>query len=230
MKVRDYFWGFLCLFGVNYAAAYNIRGEVLNTFRARVSALEKETNAEYFFYLFAYEGDKKLAEEAHTFASFIQVDRRSRRQDWSTISWYPKYYEKNKKVCIFKNLLEAATHELKGSPCAPEEGKNYSLEKTLEWAGEPGKKLYAWGPYAIEEDFYYLGLDRIQYLNSGAVKFLADDRKTRLDGIAINCMRAVSDLNGTQMPHRGFLGKEYGIWGLKGSSYVLEHLLKHEFL
>lgn len=210
-------------------ANQNAQGE-LEKFRTRVSqqaALEKKTV--YYFYLFAYEGAKNKAKDSHTFASFVRVDP-NKKQYWSTISWLPRHFSETKEICIFQDLIEAAKFEIGRNPCGPEEGFNYSLSETLQLAQETQKKVTAWGPYKIDKSFYNLGIERIRNLNSGTVKYLADDRKTRRNGTAINCMHAVSDIGGSFASKGGFLNIGYGIWGAKGSRHVFWHLVNSGYV
>ncbi len=191
------------------------------------SALEKQTA--YYFYLFAYEGPKNKAQDSHTFASFVRVAP-NKKQYWSTISWLPKHFYKTKKICVFEDFLEAARFEIGQNPCGPEVGTNYSLIQTLQLAHDTQKKVTAWGPYKIDQTFYNLGLERVHYLNSGAIKYIADDREARLSGVAINCMHAVSDLDGSFASRGGFLNIGYGVWGVRGSKHVFWHLAKRGYL
>jgi len=218
-------FGFLRLSHANQNVQRDLRE--LQSRVSQQSALENQTA--YYFYLFAYEGPKNKAQDSHTFASFVRVAP-NKKQYWSTISWLPKHFYKTKKICVFKDLLEAARFEIGQNPCGPEEGTNYSLGQTLQMASETQKKVTAWGPYKIDEAFYKTGQDRIHYLNSGAVKYLADDRTTRRKGIAVNCMHAVSDLEGHFASNGGFLNFGYGVWGVRGSKRVYWHLANRGYL
>jgi hypothetical protein len=121
---------------------------------------------------------------AHSFATFVRVC-------WAgdgpccapfvleahTISWLPE----NMKVRV--NAL------------LPECGKNFDLHTTVRWALGNEARTSLWGPYPIEKCLYDRALDRIAELNSGRVRYKADDAG-RNSARVCNCIHAISTIVG----------------------------------
>lgn len=199
--------------------------QTLRTEIATRIAKEKMRLPAYFFVGFGYEGASNPASESHTFASFVSVDAGG-DQTWSTISWLPTTFKQTQSICVFANFGEATKDTILGNPCDPVAGTDYDLTSTLGWAVAGDRTLGVWGPYHVTKDLYDLGQQRIAFLQSGAVDYLADDRDTRKDGTegtAFNCMHAVSDLSG-HFYTESFLDRfAYGNWGLEGTTNVMKH-------
>lgn len=205
-------------------AKYPVRASLRREIAERLASERLPTPA-YFFVGFGYEGSEKLASQSHTFASFVRVDGDG-EQTWSTISWLPKTFAADQTICIFEDLGDAAKQKLFGNPCEPVVARNYDLTKTVGWAVAADRKLGIWGPYRIKRELYDLGKARVDFLESGAVSYMADDGDTRKKGeagAAFNCMHAVSDLRGHFYPQTFFDRFAYGNWGIRGTRYVMEH-------
>jgi hypothetical protein len=77
-----------------------------------------------------------------------------------------------------------------------------------------------WGPYEITQKGFDLGVKRLRLLESGKIKYRADDRGYRKDGVAINCFHAMAGLE-ELYPNGGLFGTGFKMWGLKGTARVL---------
>ena len=60
-----------------------------------------------------------------------------------------------------------------------------------------------WGPYEIEKKAFDLAVKRKRLLDTGTIKYRADDRLYRKDRVAINCFHAMAGLN-ELFPDGGF--------------------------
>jgi hypothetical protein len=77
-----------------------------------------------------------------------------------------------------------------------------------------------WGPYEITKTGFDLGVRRKDLLDSGKIKYRADDRLYRKDRVAINCFHAMAGLD-ELFPNGGLFGTGFMMWGLNGTSRVL---------
>ncbi len=186
-----------------------------------LTAVNQDTS--YYLVVFGYEGRFNPANQSHTFAAYVQATPDG-QQVWSSISWLPADFVNTRSICIFKNILGAIKDEIRGNNCEPVVGRNYSVSQTLQMAQGTRKTLGIWGPYRITREMYSRGIERVVALNNGQTKYLADDRKTRPTGEAINCMHAVGDLFDQGPGKGGFLNLGYGIWGIDGTKHVLNFL------
>jgi hypothetical protein len=168
----------------------------------------------YFLVMFGAQDAVNHARNSHTFATFVRAeiapgeDLGNATLDVHTISWIPADYEETGDVCVLF--------------CPVEEGRDFTLDETLAALEDNGRLVEYWGPVEIQRDLYDRAIARIGFLESGAVAYRANDRRTRdpaffgEPGGAINCMHAISDIG-------GFL--ETGLdWGPPGSEDVLEFL------
>lgn len=190
--------------------------------RREVAALgAQKAGSSYFMIPFASQGLDNLASESHSFATFVKRDSDG-HQEWQTISWLPADFYIHFELCVFRNAAEALWNEIWRKNCDPVRGYNYSVRESLEFSRQLGRALAVWGPYRISAELYALALEQIRLLESGAVDYLADDRRARSlsPRPAINCIHAISDLPGHQarIPFNPF-----GVWGFAGTRYVLRH-------
>jgi hypothetical protein len=76
------------------------------------------------------------------------------------------------------------------------------------------------GPYEIDKKGFYLAVDRKRLLDTGTIKYRADDRLYRKDRVAINCFHAIAGLT-ELFPNGGIFGTGFKMWGLNGTARVL---------
>jgi hypothetical protein len=100
--------------------------------------------------------------------------------------------------CPQNPVLEA--HTISWLPCnmvvrlwalCPEEGRNFELHKTIRWCLCNDMRVSLWGAYQIDPELYCLAMRRIGVLESGQVRYLADD-SFRNDERVTNCIHAIS--------------------------------------
>ena len=218
---------FLLIGGIMFAAASEPLKKLI--VGRMMSAVDKELLSEtnkgshFFMTVFSYQDKGNHPEASHTFATFIEIDQFGKRKI-STISWLPEDFKKNYKLCVFKGQL----WPIEGmNECKAVRGKNYSLDETLGFAARGKRKVGMWGPYEIQKTLYQQAQNRIKVLESNSIMYAADDRYTRKQGVAVNCLHAVSDLGGTRSERGGFLGTGWGVWGFSGTIQILKHFNKN---
>jgi len=175
--------------------------------KAHSESIEAEAPARsaYYMIVFASQSESNEPRSSHTFATFVKArgkhesEEDFRIEEAHTISWMP-------------STLDVVILRLR-----PEAGANLDLQATLRWADSVGARVYAWGPYQIQEELYERALAQEARLNSGAVQYKAVDDRFR-PGPASNCIHAVSDIAGDD----GLLhvGRQ---WGQAASGVVVEH-------
>lgn len=153
------------------------------------SGASAASHRRHFMIVYGFQDAINTPRNSHTFATFLELSWSDSTGDFTgiqvhTISWYPTSME-----IRFYRLL-------------PEGGLNLELTETLALAASRGVSVIRWGPVEISEDLYFTALRQIDFLNSGAVDYIAEDRflrnaaYSREPGGAINCIHAVSDLGG----------------------------------
>lgn len=191
--------------------------------------IRSPASSTYHLVLFAVEGEENYPKDSHSFASFVYVDEQD-QQHWATISWLPETFADEGEVCAFDDIGDAIGDTIWGSPCDPVVGKNYSVRESIDFALERGKKLAIWRPIFIPPELHTFAKQRIKYLNSGVVKYVADDRNTRKREEAINCIHAIGDMDESRMSYGGFLGSGYKVWGIKGTRHIWKHFYKWDWI
>lgn len=168
----------------------------------------------YYMVMFGYQGPANLGRDSHTFATFVKatgpepfnLDTDIETHD---ISWIPANISGGEILCTI--LF-----------CKPQTGKNYSLHETMLIGTTSGRKVRWWGPYEINEELFQRAVKRVEFLNSGKVRYKALDdgfrgpAKFNSPGGASNCVHAVSDIGGDM--NQGLN------WGYSGSQKVVKHL------
>jgi hypothetical protein len=147
------------------------------------SAVQAEQG--YYLVVFASQADNSSPITSHTFATFIQAtwngDGSGQPQvQTHTISWMPASLN----IVLLRR--------------APEPGRNLDLAQSLDWARSLNLRTTAWGPYRIKKRLYDLARMQKARLESGDVAYKALDRSVR-PAVAINCIHAVSDIDGTTL-------------------------------
>ena len=148
---------------------------------AFVAAGQARAGQDYYLLMFASQRDDYAPNYSHTFATFVEANWAGERPcppstatlEPHTISWLPR-------------TLEIHTLAL----CA-ECGHNFSLKETLHFALATGQRISLWGPYRIEPELYHRALRRIDLLESGRVRYKANDTGRDSDRVS-NCIHAVS--------------------------------------
>jgi len=119
---------------------------------------------------------------SHSFATFVRATwpgdepcANSAELEMHTISWLPA------NMIVRTNAL------------FPEVGHNFHLYETLCYAYRNCERVSMWGPYQIECDLYRRALKQKALLESGAVRYKADDMGRKPDRVS-NCIHAVSSV------------------------------------
>ncbi len=155
----------------------------------------------YFMLIFGSQRIPRNPNYAHTFATFVRQSGDTGQLESHTISWLP---------VKFPIRLQA----IRAEP-----GHNYGLEETLRLVQADGQRVSLWGPYEIETRLYDRALKQIRLLESGTVRYKANDGFYRSDNVS-NCIHAVGVLS---EGHR--LRIISPGWGDTASHFVLESLM-----
>jgi hypothetical protein len=188
----------------------------------------------FFIIPFAYENDGNQPEFSHSFITVIRVlaDGRQPTRDsevrvgtfkrWKfeafTISWIPHDFLENPHLCVFKSFGARVFPKLNKCPLSV--GKNFSLEETIKMATNAKVVVGMWGPYEVTKEGFDLGIKRKKLLETGTIKYRADDRLYRKNRVAINCFHAMGSLD-ELFPNGGAFGTGFKMWGLNGTTRVL---------
>ena len=188
----------------------------------------------YFIIPFAYEDKGNSPELSHSFMTVIRVYGDSqqpqateglegyfvRSYDFEafTISWLPADFVENPNLCIFKGI--GAAVDPNRNECPVPEGKNFDLPTTIQFAVQAKVAVCMWGPYEITKGAFDLAVGRLRLLDSGKIRYRADDRPYRKHRLAINCFHAMAGLD-ELYPDGGIFGTGFKIWGINGTKRVL---------
>ena len=211
--------------------------QIVNRIRAKVSARLREgrlTQDRFFIIPFAYENDGNDPELSHSFMTVIRVFAEGKRprpnsefktgtyKGWNfeayNISWLPADFMENPHLCVFDGVGSRLFAKRNQCPISP--GKNFTLEDTIKLAVKAKVAVAMWGPYEITQAGFDRGVKRKQLLDSGTIKYRADDRLYLEDKIASNCFHAMANLD-ELFPRGGVFGTGFKMWGLNGTSRVL---------
>ncbi len=211
--------------------------QIVNRIRAKVTARlgeQRNTRDRYFIIPFAYENRGNDPAYSHSFMTVIRVfsdDKQpavtdglkarkyqNRLFETFTISWLPHDFLKNPNLCVFDGTGARLFPSLNRCPLSV--GKSFSLEDTIRLAVDDKSAVAMWGPYEITKPAFDLVVKRMRLLNSGAIKYRADDRLYRKDRVAINCFHAMAGLD-ELYPNGGLFGTGLKMWGLNGTARVL---------
>ena len=136
----------------------------------------------HFLLMFGSQRIPNNPDYAHTFATFVRVQwagdgpcRKGAHFEAHTISWLPS------------NLVVRTRAFL------PESGKNFDLDTTLRYALCNKERVSLWGPYEIRPDLYCRALKQIDRLDSGKLKYKANDTAFPASRVS-NCIHAVSEV------------------------------------
>jgi hypothetical protein len=143
---------------------------------------------------------------SHSFATFVRAvwdgpGCTTPRLEAHTISWLPQ-------------SLRIRTFALR-----PECGQNFDLTFTLRHVLSEGERVSVWGPYQINRDLYLKALAQKQLLESGQVRYKANDIGYPTDCVS-NCIHAISSI---VEGHR--LHVVIPSWGETASYYIQRQLM-----
>jgi hypothetical protein len=210
--------------------------QVVGRIRAGIAPrLTKELKEErYFMIPFAYEDDGNHPEKSHSFITVIRVfasDKDTKLtpelptreyKDWEfeafTISWLPADFMENPNLCVFEGPGARLFASKNKCPISP--GKNFNLKDTLKLGADAKNAVAMWGPYEIAKPGFDLGVKRMRLLDSGEIKYRADDRMYQKDKVAISCFHAMAGLD-ELYPKGGLFGSGLKMWGFNGTARVL---------
>jgi len=188
----------------------------------------------YFMVPFAYQNRRNNPEFSHSFITVVRVLATGKQaagdselmtgsyRHWQfeayNISWIPHDFLENPHLCVFHGF--GARLFPSWNTCPLSEGKNFNLHDTIRIAANARVAVGMWGPYEVSKPGFDLGIKRKRLLDSGTIKYRADDRLYRKDQTAINCFHAMASLD-EPFPNGGVLGTGFKMWGLNGTSRVL---------
>jgi hypothetical protein len=124
----------------------------------------------------------------------------------------------NPDLCVFKGT--GARLFAKANDCPLSPGRNFTLEETIKLGANEKNAVAMWGPYEFDKKGFDLVVERKRLLDTGTIKYRADDRLYRKDRVAINCFHAMAGLN-ELFPNGGLFGTGFKMWGLNGTARVL---------
>jgi hypothetical protein len=159
----------------------------------------------YFLLVFGSQRTPNDPDYSHSFATFVRATWDgpapvAPRLEVHTISWLPS------------NL------RIRALALLPECGHNYELHMTLRWAFANRERVSLWGPYQIDRDLYLRALAQISLLESGQVRYKANDVGHPTNRVS-NCIHAISSL---REGHRLYIA--ISSWGETASYFILEEL------
>jgi hypothetical protein len=194
----------------------------------------KNPRDRYFIIPFAYENKGNDPRFSHSFMSVIRVvadDKqprltpglknrtyKDRNFEAFTISWLPHDFDKNPDLCVFEGF--GARVAPSWNQCPTSVGRDFKLDETIKLGVNVKNAVSMWGPYEITQAGFNLSVKRLRLLDSGAIKYRADDRLTRKDQAAINCFHAMAGLE-ELYPNGGLFGTGLNMWGINGTARVL---------
>jgi hypothetical protein len=215
--------------------------QVTDRIKAKVTARlgeGKNLRERYFIIPFAYENKGNNPKFSHSFLSVIRVladgsqpnlvqglkrnTYKGRDFQAFTISWLPHDFPENPNLCVFDGLGARLAPSM--NKCPVSEGKSFDLPTTLKIAVGDKVAVGMWGPYEITKTAFDLGVKRLRLLETGTIKYRADDRGYRKRKEAINCFHAMAGLD-ELFPNGGFLDTGFKMWGLNGTKQVLREYI-----
>lgn len=138
----------------------------------------------YYVLIFGSQQTPPRPDYCHSFATFVRVTWSgpepcpvggSALVEAHTISWLPA------------NLI------VRTRALFPETGHNFDLPTTLCYCARNKERVSLWGPYEVEKELYDRAMDQIALLESGQVRYKADDMG-RFSKRVCNCIHAVSSV------------------------------------
>jgi hypothetical protein len=211
--------------------------QIVNHIKAKILARlgeGKNTRDRYFIIPFAYENRGNKPEFSHSFISVVHVfsddkqpkvtagltkrEYKDRQFEVFNISWLPHDFPTNPHLCVFDGFGSRLFPTK--NMCPTSIGKSFPLDATIKLAVDVKNAIGMWGPYEVKKEVFDLGVRRKRLLDTGTIKYRADDRLTRKDRTAINCFHAIAGLDDL-FPNGGLFGTGFKMWGLNGTKRVL---------
>jgi hypothetical protein len=137
--------------------------------------------ARYYMLIFGAQTHPKIPRKTHTFATIVKVADAppgcaEPGIEVYTISWLPQ-------------TLKVKPFRLHDEP-----GYNLKLEETLKWAAKNHMQVTEWGPFVIDEDFYWRVYREHVRFESGGYRYKAVDSANRGSRTS-DCIHAVTDID-----------------------------------
>ena len=121
-------------------------------------------------------------------------------------------------LCVFSGFGARLFPKRNKCPISP--GKNITLQDTITLAVNAKVAVGMWGPYEVTKEGFDRGVKRKSLLDSGQIKYRADDRLYQKKQIAISCFHAMGSIE-DPFPKGGAFGTGFRMWGLNGTKRVL---------
>ena len=211
--------------------------QITNHIKAKILARlgeGKNRHDRYFIIPFAYENRSNDPEFSHSFMTVVHVlpddkqprltagltkrEYKNREFEAFNISWLPHDFLTNPNLCVFEGVSARISPEKNTCPISI--GRNFPLNETIKLAVDVKNAVGMWGPYEIKKEGFDLGVRRMRLLDTGTIRYRADDRLTRNDRTAINCFHAIAGLD-QPFPNGGIFGTGFKMWGINGTARVL---------
>ena len=146
-----------------------------------LAANSARAEVRHYMLIFGAQTHPKIPRLTHTFATIVKVEApppgcADLRIEAHTISWLPQ------------------TLKVKPYRRYDEPGYNLTLEETLNWASQHHMQVKEWGPFAIEEDFYWRLYREYARFESGEFRYKAIDPANRGSRTS-DCIHAVTDVD-----------------------------------
>ena len=136
----------------------------------------------YYLVMFGSQRVPANPNYSHTWTTFVKATwpgdgpcPKNATIESHTISWLPA------------NLI------IRTSAPLPECGHNFGLHETIDFANRTCQRISIWGPYCIDCELYEWALARKAHLESGRIKYKANDVGHRSVRVS-NCIHAVSSV------------------------------------
>jgi hypothetical protein len=211
--------------------------QITDHIKAKVAArLGSDPNPHDRFFIipFGYENRGNNPAFSHSFMTVIRVYGRTgeprpvqglnqgRYKQWDfeafTVSWLPHDFLENPHLCVFEGVGSRVFPSKNNCPVSV--GKDFDLPQTVKLAAQAKVAVGMWGPYEITKEAFDIAVRRKRLLDTGVIKYRADDRPYLKDQTAINCFHALCGLD-ELFPKGGVFGTGLKMWGLNGTRRVL---------
>lgn len=141
-----------------------------------------QAEVRHYILIFSAQTHPKIPRFTHTFCTIVRVADPppgccGHCIEAHTISWLPQ-------------TLKVRPYRLHAEP-----GRNLTLDETLAWAAQNHMQVSEWGPYAIQEDFYWRVYSEYVRFERGEYLYHAIDSRRR-GRVSSDCIHAVTDVDG----------------------------------
>lgn len=140
-----------------------------------------QAGVRHYILIFASQTHPKIPRFTHTFCTIVRVVDAppgcpGTLLEAHTISWLPQ-------------IMIIHPYRFRAEP-----GHNFTLEETLRWSAQHRMDVSLWGPYLIEEDFYWKVRNEHDRFERGEYLYRAIDSPRR-DEVTSDCIHAVTDVD-----------------------------------